>query len=468
MTSPIATALTGLLQGYNSGMEERRARERQAMLDKRQADLDAQNRADKDRDFRLRYSEGSLKRAVDTMNAGLIPDNGQLDTADFTGVKPQPGLDAMSGLPDTSQLFQAVSNMRAAPRIGIADESGQTTQYRQGEPVWQKKIRAQQEEERNRILATDAAKEAQKAKDAAAAREAENQQYFQSLAAAFPNHPLVKQGYSPNNAAKYKATFDALNRQADRQAQMSSGGTTQAILGLTGPHGRPATFNGKTNAWGEVPEGYVAQDKTDNPQQLMLGQRGLQGATMMFRGHTAMKKFEEAAKANPALFGGVDQFLSEFNKEIDSGKVTTWHAAEKSAAINALNKTNPALAQYLRAGMQFAFGENEIQQRPSDFRTKMSEFMNSISAGMNPETIDMVSGIREESMLPTLETAQKLRQRFKMSPDAAIDAWVKERRSDGGSSSGAGNDKTITRAEARQLSSADLAALKAKGYKVIP
>lgn len=197
-------------------------------------------------------------------------------------------------------------------------------------------------------------------------------------------------------------------------------------------NGRPLLMNSKTMEFREAPQGMALPDTGDSPQQLMLGQRGLQGAKMMFHGHQAMQQFEAKAKADPNLYAGWDQFLAEFNKEIDSGKVSGWSAAQKSAAITHLNKTNPDLAQYIRAGMQFAFGENEIQQRPSDFRTKMSEAMNSISAGMNPETIDMVAGIRAESMLPTLETYQKLRQRWKLPADTQIDSYVAKRRGDQG------------------------------------
>lgn len=188
-------------------------------------------------------------------------------------------------------------------------------------------------------------------------------------------------------------------------------------------NGTPQQRNSKTGVYRDVPAGLSPKDQ-DNPQQLMQGTRGVQGARMMLLSHQNMVPFEKAAAVDPSKFTGWDQFQAQFANDFNEGKITNLGNAERSAAIVNLNKTNPDLAQYVRNGLYYAFGENELQQRPSDFRTKMSDYLATIGPAMNPAQIGQVSSMREESMRPAVEMAQRLRQRMKLPPDPLFQSYT--------------------------------------------
>jgi len=148
--------------------------------------------------------------------------------------------------------------------------------------------------------------------------------------------------------------------------------------------------------------------------------RVVQGVHNMASVHPEMEKFEQDAKANPALFTGVDQFLKEYNSEIRSGPVGFMHNLFKSQAIVTLNKKNPALAQYIRNGLRYAQGENEYQSRTSDFRTQMADMLSTISSNMSPATIDAVTAGRKGDAAAAVQMANQLRNVHKLPSDPAF------------------------------------------------
>ena len=148
--------------------------------------------------------------------------------------------------------------------------------------------------------------------------------------------------------------------------------------------------------------------------------RVVQGVHNMAAVHPEMEKFEQDAKANPALFTGVDQFLKEYNSEIRSGPVGFMHNLFKSQAITTLNKKNPALAQYIRNGLRYAQGENEYQSRTSDFRTQMADMLATISSNMSPASIDAVTAGRKGDATAAVQMANQLRDVHKLPSDPAF------------------------------------------------
>ena len=148
--------------------------------------------------------------------------------------------------------------------------------------------------------------------------------------------------------------------------------------------------------------------------------RVVQGVHNMAAVHPEMEKFEQDAKANPALFTGVDQFLKEYNSEIRSGPVGFMHNLFKSQAITTLNKKNPALAQYIRNGLRYAQGENEYQSRTSDFRTQMADMLSTISSNMSPASIDAVTAGRKGDAAAAVQMANQLRDVHKLPSDPAF------------------------------------------------
>lgn len=148
--------------------------------------------------------------------------------------------------------------------------------------------------------------------------------------------------------------------------------------------------------------------------------RVVQGVHNMAAVHPEMEKFEQAAKTNPALFDGADQFLKEYNSEIRSGPVGFMHNLFKSQAIVTLNKKNPALAQYIRNGLRYAQGENEYQSRTSDFRTQMADMLATISSNMSPASIDAVTAGRKGDATAAVQMANQLRNVHKLPNDSAF------------------------------------------------
>ena len=220
--------------------------------------------------------------------------------------------------------------------------------------------------------------------------------------------------------------------------------------------GKIQEHNTKTGQYRDAPEGLTGKDQ-DNPQQLMQGTRGVQGARMMLLSHQAMAPFEAAASKDPSKFTGFEQFQTQFANDFAAGKITNLSAAERSAALVNLNKTNPDLAQYIRSGLYYAFGENELQQRPSDFRTKMSDYLATIGPAMNPAQIGQVSSMREESMKPAVEMAARLRQRMKLAPDPLFSGYL------GTGTAPADNGGKIDAAHFAKLSPEDQAYFRSKG-----
>ena len=191
--------------------------------------------------------------------------------------------------------------------------------------------------------------------------------------------------------------------------------------------------------------------------------RVVQGVHNMAAVHPEMEKFEQAAKTNPALFDGADQFLKEYNSEIRSGPVGFMHNLFKSQAITTLNKKNPALAQYIRNGLRYAQGENEYQSRTSDFRTQMADMLATISSNMSPASIDAVTAGRKGDAAAAVQMANQLRDIHKLPSDPAFEFFgVSSSKPSGG-----GSTKVLTPAQykAARTHYSD-AEIQAQGYTI--
>lgn len=105
-----------------------------------------------------------------------------------------------------------------------------------------------------------------------------------------------------------------------------------------------------------------------------------------------MVPFENEIIAGTAKYDGWEKFLQQYAKAQSADGVL--NRAAVALAVTELNKTNPKLAKYLWASELWAFEDSQLQNRPSDFRTKMDHNVSSIGAGLAGNA-DFVTSVQE-------------------------------------------------------------------------
>ena len=136
--------------------------------------------------------------------------------------------------------------------------------------------------------------------------------------------------------------------------------------------------------------------------------RAMSGIAGMQDADEKMRKFEIKAASGQVDYNSWDYFqgqlatlYSDARKEtgIAGHLVPFFGTATGSVALAHLNRTNPELANYLQAASQWALEESLLSNRPSDFRTKMDEFVSAIKpsggAGIGKRPQPNVQGIHD-------------------------------------------------------------------------
>ena len=136
--------------------------------------------------------------------------------------------------------------------------------------------------------------------------------------------------------------------------------------------------------------------------------RAMSGIAGMQDADEKMRKFEIKAASGQVDYNSWDYFqgqlatlYSDARKEtgIAGHLVPFFGTATGSVALAHLNRTNPELANYLQAASQWALEESLLSNRPSDFRTKMDEFVSAIKpsggAGIGKRPQPNVTGIHD-------------------------------------------------------------------------
>ncbi len=122
----------------------------------------------------------------------------------------------------------------------------------------------------------------------------------------------------------------------------------------------------------------------------------------MNNAHAGMADYEDRLSRGTANINGLQQFAGRVANSFTHDDPISM--AAQSAALTALNNTNPDLARYVRRGLSFAEGESMISQRPSDFRTKMAAFLSQAASGAAPEMIHDIQQRRNSILTPLNST----------------------------------------------------------------
>lgn len=162
-------------------------------------------------------------------------------------------------------------------------------------------------------------------------------------------------------------------------------------------HGTPDQVNKVT----DVPGVVKTAAGSGSPLQKVALARAASGVAQMNGAHESMSAYEEKIRNHTADFSGLDTFIGM------AGQAFThedpFSLASRAAAMSVLNARNPELATYVRQALDFAQGEQQITSRPSDYRTKLSDYLAQISAGMTPAQIDAVQNVRRRTLAPLLK-----------------------------------------------------------------
>lgn len=106
-----------------------------------------------------------------------------------------------------------------------------------------------------------------------------------------------------------------------------------------------------------------------------------------------MGEFEDGYVKGDNTIGGLDSILAAIGRNFDPKGIGP--TAAQVTALTVLQHTNPALAQYVRDGLNIAYAEASTSSRPSNFRAKMGEFLAQGSAGATPEMMATIRQSRE-------------------------------------------------------------------------
>lgn len=349
-------ALTGLFSGAAEGIQTRHARERQAKLD-------AEAKAEKDRQYGLERSAASLTRAKTLADIGAKPDTGQLQPGDVEGKDflsggplPMGVGDAAFGSGPYGALLSAFDRTRQQPRTTIVDETGAPTTYRLGIPMAEQRLREK--------AALDAQKvtnlETQKAEEKKAADVLKKQQDYHRFVLENPDHPAAQQPQNPqtdygtfaNHLEKereHAVTIAAAKANADAAREAKSGAANWVSAGVDPTSGSPLLLNthtGETKVGGGVkPVGGASGGAASGTQQGI--QARLLGAVAEARtADERMRAYEDKMLANP------EKATPGFANQV-GGKLATRLAGQHSITgilgeTVGEQTTDPEYLQYVR------------------------------------------------------------------------------------------------------------------------
>lgn len=138
------------------------------------------------------------------------------------------------------------------------------------------------------------------------------------------------------------------------------------------------------------------------------------GITEMGQADQMMTPYENAVKNKTANYNGLDYFQGMLSKMYDAHG--TVNQAVHSATFANLDKTNPDLANYLRAAELWALADGTVSGRTSDFRTKLDGFVSAIGPNAGPQQVDNTQRARS--------TRLQALQKFQPAMEAAASRFV--------------------------------------------
>lgn len=126
------------------------------------------------------------------------------------------------------------------------------------------------------------------------------------------------------------------------------------------------------------------------------------GMNEMLLANKSMEDFEQKFKAGQVNITVGQRVLQKLatdfaNERTPLDKIIT------SSAYKALAEANPDLVEYMRNVDAFAEGETMISSRPSNFRTKMAQFLSGIAAGSPVEVVNRVQQRRRGLLTPMVQ-----------------------------------------------------------------
>jgi len=120
----------------------------------------------------------------------------------------------------------------------------------------------------------------------------------------------------------------------------------------------------------------------------------------------AMQDFENKFKAGQIKITLGQNVLKKLASDF-SNESTALDKVMTSSAYQALANANPELVEYMRNVDAFAEGETMISSRPSNFRTKMAQFLSGIAAGSPVTVVSRVQQRRRGLLSPLVKAYAK-------------------------------------------------------------
>lgn len=174
--------------------------------------------------------------------------------------------------------------------------------------------------------------------------------------------------------------------------------------------------------------------------------------TEMDQANQMLTPFENAPGRN---ITGLDYFTGLRAKMYDAHGVVD--QATHAAAFAQLNKTNPDLANYLRAAEMWALADGAVSGKTSDFRTKLDGFVSAIGPNAGAAQIKNTQTARATRLAEL--------QKFQPAMEAAAQRFVPQGGGRGGAPQPAGaSTGNITLGGGGPVTPTERAALKAQGF----
>lgn len=126
------------------------------------------------------------------------------------------------------------------------------------------------------------------------------------------------------------------------------------------------------------------------------------GMNEMLIANRSMEDFERKFVNGEAKITVGQRVLQKLATDFSNEK-TTLDKIMTSSAYKILADANPELAEYMRNVDAFAEGETMVAARPSNFRTKMAQFLSGIAAGSPPEVVTRVMQRRRGLLQPMVD-----------------------------------------------------------------
>lgn len=200
-----------------------------------------------------------------------------------------------------------------------------------------------------------------------------------------PRPPL-----DPIEVHKKERLFDVANPVPEK--------TDRELVQVQGPDGNPI-WTPRPEAAGKPAKVTTRLESATNTAATARLQAAV---SEMNNAHKGMEEFEQGLKSGKYTINGMEQLGGRVANSFTHDDPISMGI--QSTALAALNRTNPALARYIRRGLSFAEGESMISQRPSDFRTKMAAFLSTAASGASPEMIGDIESRRTSILNPLNET----------------------------------------------------------------